>query len=280
MKKINSIIILMIILTLRGFSSETFELKSDLTAEDEKKIQKILENKYEGKLSKEDQKEINDEEKNLRWVYVSNEYYCAIFKLDCKDYKLFETEMLPAITYEVGVIEYIYELKESNTKEEKRKIEKQLLIAKEPFVYKDMYRDEILSMESKSMNNIEINKNMREKIVKVKSTMNEAEYERMIATYNFKDGGIAYKYHEIENSIKILGLLKIENPSEKERQDMSIKIVEKGQEAIRETSMSDEEEKEYLEVKRKMIANFYLNKYISEEVQAPTLEEIKTYRKK
>ena len=71
-----------------------------------------------------------------------------------------------------------------------------------------------------------------------------------------------------------------ENPSEKERQDMSIKIVEKGQEAIRETSMSDEEEKEYLEVKRKMIANFYLNKYISEEVQAPTLEEIKTYRKK
>ena len=37
MKKINSIIILMIILTLRGFSSETFELKSDLTAEDEKK---------------------------------------------------------------------------------------------------------------------------------------------------------------------------------------------------------------------------------------------------
>ena len=29
-----------------------------------------------------------------------------------------------------------------------------------------------------------------------------------------------------------------------------------------------------------MIANFYLNKYISEEVQAPTLEEIKTYRKK
>ena len=37
--------------------------------------------------------------------------------------------MLPAITYEVGVKEYIYELKESNTKEEKRKIEKQLLIA-------------------------------------------------------------------------------------------------------------------------------------------------------
>lgn len=42
MKKINSIIILMIILTLRGFSSETFELKSDLTAEDEKKYKKFL----------------------------------------------------------------------------------------------------------------------------------------------------------------------------------------------------------------------------------------------